>query len=76
MYIGFLWAGGGGVWKVFKRRGESYNPVRERKAFLALFLVSLHPLESPEDRVILGANRGLEEVQLRWDLKIYRVRIR
>ena len=39
---------------MFKRRGESYNPVRERKAFLALFLVSLHPLESPEDRVILG----------------------
>ena len=56
--------------KVFRKRGESYNPVRERKAFLALFLVSLHPLESPEDRVILGANRGLEEVQVRRDLKI------
>ena len=56
MYIGFLWEGG--VGKVFRTRGENYNNVRERKAFLALFLVSLHPLESPEDCVILGANRG------------------
>lgn len=74
MYIGFLW--GGGVEKVFRTRGENYNNVRERNAFLARFLVSLHPLESPEDCVILGTNRGLEEVQVSWDLEIYHVRIR
>ena len=74
MYIGFLW--GGGVGKVFRTRGENYNNVRERNAFLARFLVSLHPLESPKDCVILGTNRGLEEVQVSWDLEIYHVRIR
>ena len=61
---------------MFRTRGENYNNVRERNAFLALFLVSFHPLESPEDCVILGTNRGLEEVQVSWDLEIYRVRIR
>ena len=75
MYIGFLWEGGLG--EVFRTRGENYNNVRERKAFLALFLVSLHPLESPEDCVILGQIEVLiEEVQVSWDLEIYHVRIR
>ena len=62
--------------KVFRTRGENYNNVRERNAFLARFFVSLHPLESPEDCVILGTNRGLEEVQVSWDLEIYHVCIR
>ena len=61
---------------MFRTRGENYNNVRERNAFLALFLVSFHPLESPEDCVMPGANTGLEEVQVSWDLEIYRVGIR